>query len=76
MEWIPITPDNMEEIYEKMDFNRLVISFKAQDHEYTDYRMIYACSLTVSDMARIGGYYYIELPDVRKDTKEWKRDID
>ena len=64
MEWIPITRDNMEEIYEKMDFNRLAIAFKAQEHEYTDYRMIYACSLTVSDMARIGGYSYMELPEV------------
>ena len=62
MEWIPITPDNMEEIYEKMDFNRLVIAYKKQ--YYKEYRMVYAFGLTVSDMARIGGYYYMELPEV------------
>ena len=52
----------MEEIYEKMDFNRLAIAYKNKN--YTEYRMVYAFGITVSDMARIDRYYYMELPEV------------
>jgi hypothetical protein len=66
MQWTEITEDNMDEVYNK-DGNRLVIACKFLDD--TMYRMNADMSPTISTMAKRGGYYYIELPELTNESK-------
>ena len=59
--WAEITPDNMEEVY-NIQVNRLVIAWVQGG--MTVCRMLQDISPTISTMAKIGGYYYMELPEL------------
>lgn len=60
--WTEITPDNMSEVY-NIQVNRLVIAWKQGG--MTVCRMLQDISPTISTMAKIGGYYYMELPELK-----------
>ena len=60
--WTEITPDNMSEVY-NIQVNRLVIAWKQGG--MTICRMFQDISPTISTMAKIGGYYYMELPELK-----------
>lgn len=59
MQWTEITDDNMDAVY-NMDTDRLVIA-----HDFIGMRMYRDCAPTISTMAKRGGYYYIELPELK-----------
>ena len=60
--WTEITPDNMSEVY-NIQVNRLVIAW--EQGGMTICRMFQDISPTISTMAKIGGYYYMELPELK-----------
>ena len=60
--WTEITPDNMSEVY-NIQVNRLVIAW--EQGGMTVYRMLQDISPTISTMAKFGGYYYMELPELK-----------
>ena len=65
--WTEITPDNMSEVY-NIQINRLVIAWKQGG--MTVCRMLQDISPTISTMAKIGGYYYMELPELKIDNEQ------
>lgn len=65
--WTEITPDNMSEVY-NIQVNRLVIAWKQGG--MTACRMLQDISPTISTMAKIGGYYYMELPELKIDNEQ------
>ena len=62
MQWTEITDENMDALY-NMDTNRLVIA--------KNFFGMVMCKMncdwapTISAMAKRGGYYYIELPELK-----------
>lgn len=61
MKWIKITQDNQEEVY-NVQPNRLVIAW--EHGGMTICRMYEDVSPTISTMAKMGNYYYMELPNL------------
>ena len=67
MQWTEITEDNMDEVY-NMDGNRLVIASKFLNEKI--YRRYGEVSTTISTMVKIGGYYYMELPELNTNEQD------
>lgn len=60
--WEEITPDNVVEVYQTAD--RIVVSHEYfEGHTQTD--MATRFSETISTMAKLGGYYYYVLPELK-----------
>lgn len=60
--WTEITPDNVDEI-RKVDVGRLIIAVITHGEVYyMEYREMFR---ELNDMAKIGGYYYMELPELK-----------
>ena len=58
--WIEITPDNVEELYESKE--RVCVAFVCNGE------VSYMCGqfgLTLSTMAKYGGYYYYVIPELK-----------
>ena len=62
MQWTEITDENMDAVY-NMNPDRLVIATKFSEKEL--YMMYRDWAPTISTMAKHGGYYYIELPELK-----------
>ena len=60
--WTEITPDNVDEVY-NIDQNRLVVQLNNGNYPMT--RMCRDFSATLSTMAKMGGYYYYVLPELK-----------
>ena len=60
--WTEITPDNVSEVY-NIDRNRLVVQY-ARDGRFPMIRMLRDFPMTLSTMAKVGGYYYYVLPEL------------
>ncbi len=67
MQWTEITDENMDAVY-NMDTNRLVIAMKFLGKEL--YMMYRDWAPAISTMAKSGGYYYIELPELNTNKNE------
>ena len=65
--WTEITPDNVEEVY-NIDQNRLVVQLNNGNYPMT--RMCRDFSSTLSTMAKMGGYYYYVLPELKKEEQK------
>lgn len=62
--WTEITPDNVEEV-RKTDVGRLMIAVITHGEPYyMEYREMFR---ELNDMAKLGGYYYYVLPELKKD---------
>ena len=62
--WTEITPDNVEELYESKE--RVCVAFVCNGE------VSYMCGqfgLTLSTMAKYGGYYYYVLPELKIDNE-------
>ena len=57
--WAEITPDNVDELYDKP----IAVAWKYEDKTY--YSLAGDCALSLSTMAKYGGYYYMELPELK-----------
>ena len=57
--WTEITPDNVDELYDKP----IAVAWKYEDKTY--YSLAGDCALSLSTMAKYGGYYYMELPELK-----------
>lgn len=60
--WTEITPDNVEELY-NIPEDLLIVAFKLGDIIY--YQRAKAMSPTLNTLAKIGGYYYYVLPELK-----------
>ena len=61
MNWIEITIDNADEVYD-VPVNRLVIGYIQGG--MTVARMCQDMTPTINTMAKYGGYYYYVLPEI------------
>jgi hypothetical protein len=60
--WTEITPDNVEEV-RKTDVGRLMIAVITHGEPYyMEYREMFS---ELTDMAKLGGYYYYVLPELK-----------
>ena len=62
--WTEITPDNVEELYESKE--RVCVAFVCNGE------VSYMCGqfgITLSTMAKYGGYYYYVLPELKIDNE-------
>ena len=57
--WTEITPDNVEELYDKP----VAISWEYDDKKF--YRLGGDCTISLSTMAKSGGYYYYVIPELK-----------
>lgn len=62
MNWTEITQDNVEDVY-NINKDRMVLARECFGR--IQYRMMHDWSPTISTMAKTGGYYYIELPELK-----------
>ena len=60
--WTEITPDNVDELYESKE--RVCVAFVCNGE--VSY-MFGQFGMTLSKMAKYGGYYYYVLPELKKD---------
>ena len=63
MQWREITPDNVDEVY-AIPEERLAIAFRYDEHKAV-YMMCSEMNSTRNTMAKLGGYYYLELPEMK-----------
>ena len=64
--WTEITPDNVEEV-RKTDVGRLMIAVITHGEPYyMEYREMFS---ELYEMAKIGGYYYYVLPELKIDNE-------
>ena len=59
--WTEITPDNVEELYDKP----IAVAWKYEDKTY--YSLAGDCTISLATMAKYGGYYYYVLPELKID---------
>ena len=57
--WTEITPDNVEELYDKP----IAVAWKYEDKTY--YSLAGDCTISLATMAKYGGYYYYVLPELK-----------
>lgn len=57
--WTEITPDNVEELYDKP----IAVAWKYEDKAY--YRLAGDCTISLATMAKHGGCYYYVLPELK-----------
>ena len=62
MQWTEITQDNVEELY-TIPSERIVVAHEA--FGFICYKMSYKWLPSLNTMAKHGGYYYIELPELK-----------
>ena len=62
MQWTEITQDNVDELYATSP-ERIVI-YNIEWHQHNTYMLRDDVLPTLRNMAKIGGYYYIELPEL------------
>ena len=67
MQWTEITDENMDAVY-NMNPDRLVIASKILGMVICEMSCEWAP--TISTMAKHGGYYYIELPELKINENE------
>ena len=60
--WTEITQDNKDEVYD-LEPERIVIANVVNGLMF--YTTLLDMSITISTMAKLGGYYYYELPELR-----------
>ena len=58
--WTEITPDNVEELYESKE--RVCVAFVCNGE--VSYTFVHS-NITLSTMAKYGGYYYYVLPELK-----------
>ena len=61
--WTEITPDNVEELYDKP----IAVAWKYEDKTY--YSLAGDCTISLATMAKYGGYYYCVLPELKIDNE-------
>ena len=61
--WTEITPDNVEELYDKP----IAVAWKYEDKTY--YSLAGDCTISLATMAKHGGYYYYVLPELKIDNE-------
>ena len=59
--WTEITPDNVEELYDKP----IAVAWKYEGKTY--YSLAGDCTISLATMAKHGGYYYYVLPELKKE---------
>ena len=59
--WTEITPDNVEELYDKP----IAVAWKYEGKTY--YSLAGDCTISLATMAKYGGYYYYVLPELKID---------
>ena len=57
--WTEITPDNVEELYDKP----IAVAWKYEGKTY--YSLAGDCTISLATMAKYGGYYYYVLPELK-----------
>lgn len=57
--WTEITPDNVEELYDKPT----AVAWKYEGKTY--YCLAGDCAISLATMAKFGGYYYYVLPELK-----------
>lgn len=57
--WTEITPDNVEELYDK----HIAVAWKYEGKTY--YSLAGDCTISLATMAKYGGYYYYVLPELK-----------
>ena len=57
--WTEITPDNVEELYDKP----IAVAWKYEGKTY--YSLAGDCTISLATMAKHGGYYYYVLPELK-----------
>lgn len=62
MQWKEITQDNVEELY-KIPSERLVVAHET--FGWICYKQSFQWHPSLNTMAKYGGYYYIELPELK-----------
>lgn len=61
--WTEITPDNVEELYDKP----IAVVWKYEGKTY--YSLAGDCTISLATMAKYGGYYYYVLPELKIDNE-------
>lgn len=56
--WTEITPDNVDSIYDEV-IKRVIVT------DGNEYKPVLDWHFGLSTMAKIGGYYYVELPEIK-----------
>lgn len=65
MEWIEITQENCDELYElDVENYPIMIAHKCDDN-YITYHNLRNCTTSIGTMAKYDGYYYIVLPKLK-----------
>lgn len=65
MEWIEITQENCDELYElDLENYPIMIAHKLDDNWIT-YHDLRNCITSIGTMAKYGGFYYIVLPKLK-----------
>lgn len=62
MEWIEITQENCDEVYELDSQDYPIMIAHKWDDNYIAYHDLRNCIASIGTMAKCGGYYYIVLP--------------
>ena len=62
MEWIEITQENCDELYELDLENYPIMIAHKWDDNYITYHDLHNCSASIGTMAKYGEFYYIVLP--------------
>ena len=57
--WTEITPDNVEELYDKP----IAVAWKYEGETY--YSLAGDCTISLATMAEYGGYWYYVLPELK-----------
>lgn len=57
--WTEITPDNVEELYDKP----IAVAWKYEGKTY--YSLAGDCTISLATMAKYGGYWYYVLPELK-----------
>lgn len=65
--WTEITPDNVDGLY-NIPEDLLIVAFKLGDTIY--YKRNKDMKPTLKDIAKVGGYYYFVLPELKIDNEQ------
>ena len=65
MEWIEITQENCDTVYELDSQNYPIMIAHKLDDNWITYHNLHNCTASIGTMAKYGGYYYIVLPKLK-----------
>lgn len=65
MEWIEITQENCDQVYELDSQDYPIMIARKWDDNYITYHNLHNCTASIGTMAKYGGYYYIVLPKLK-----------